>query len=738
MQRSFLFLLALAGLSLSAYAVGTRTWQQKEYAEFDKGNLKKLSLRSDGRLTLAPVFEDILDSSSAYLWTIAEDSKGNLYAGGGGPGGPGARVYIRSKDGKSKVLAELDGLEIHAIVIDKKDRLFAAAAPDGKVYRISPDGNAEVFYDPGAKYIWAMAFDSNGDLFLATGNEGAVHRVTPDGKGSVFFRTEETHARSLVIDGNDNLIVGTEPGGLILRISPSGEGFVLYQAPKSEITAVAVAKDGSIYAAGVGRKKPAAPAPGPPRLPVRVTPAPKPTSTLTPAPNVVTAQRPVTRPPSLVAALPAVTGGSEIYRIDPDGFPQKVWSHPGDLAYAIGFDAEGRPLIGTGNQGVVYRLDSDLLYTALVTAAPTQVTSFCAGRQGQVYATTGNIGKVYQIGPGLEREGSIESDVFDAGLFSLWGRLVFGGNSNGGGVRFETRAGNLDRPRRDWSRWELVTTESGGGPVPSPKARFLQWRLTLTAPSGDHSPEVQSVEVAYLPRNVAPVIEKIEITPANYRFPPKSLALTLSKTITLQPLSRSKKTVTPKPIVTSSVTSVQYAKGQIGGRWAATDQNGDALLYKVEIRGAEESEWKLLKDNVAESHLSWDSTSFPDGEYLLRVTGSDAPDNPPDQALNAELVSETFLIDNMSPEISTLSASPEGGKLVVSWKAKDAHSRIRRAEYSVNGGEWIFVEPTTRLSDWREHDYRLRLERASPGEQTIAVRVTDEFQNQAVEKIVVR
>jgi hypothetical protein len=63
---------------------------------------------------------------------------------------------------------------------------------------------------------------------------------------------------------------------------------------------------------------------------------------------------------------------------------------------------------------------------------------------------------------------------------------------------------------------------------------------------------------------------------------------------------------------------------------------------------------------------------------------------------------------------------------------------IGKAEYSLNGGEWTFVEPVTKLSDSKELDYHLVLEKLSPGEKTIAVRVTDEFDNLAVAKIVVK
>jgi sugar lactone lactonase YvrE len=196
---AFLLGLSLLGpgiLALPAVAGQTRTWTQSEYADFEKGIMKDVSLRSDGLLTLAPRFREVLDTSSAYLWALARDSKGNLYAGGG----PGAKLYRLSPGGEKKTLAELDGLEIPAIAIDAQDRVYAASSPDGKVYRVSPDGKCEVFYDPKTKYIWALSFNKEGDLFVATGDPGAVHRVTPDGHGSIFFQSDETHVRSMTVD----------------------------------------------------------------------------------------------------------------------------------------------------------------------------------------------------------------------------------------------------------------------------------------------------------------------------------------------------------------------------------------------------------------------------------------------------------------------------------------------------------------------------------------------------------
>jgi hypothetical protein len=711
----------------------THTWSQGDFSDFEKGNIKNLSVRSDGLLTLAPHSHELFDTSSPYLWALAQDSKGNLYAGGG----TSAKLYRIGADGKGKMLAEFDALEIHAIAVDSKDRVYAATSPDGKVYRITGTSKPEVFYDPKAKYIWSLAFDSKGDLFVATGDQGEIHRVTPDGKGKVFFKTDETHVRSMAIDPSDNLIVGTEPGGLVLRVSPSGEGFVLYQMAKKEVTSIVVARDGAIYAAAVGNKLPGAGAPPPspssgtPVATVQIN-APG-----TPAPN---AARPAAVPPASVGAG-GVNGGSDVYRIEPTGNPRRVWTSAQDVVYTVALDASGRLLVGSGNKGNIYRIESPTVYTALLNLPATQVTALQPGRDGHLYAVTGNVGKVYEIGPDAEREGTIESDVFDSSMYSLWGRLSFEGKLNGGQVAIATRSGNLDQPQKNWSPWSSPITSAKGGRIGSPAARFVQWKATLTADGTGRSPELESVDVAYLPKNVEPHIDQIEITPANYKFPAPSAIVPggqPQQTLNLPPLGKGGSASPSFSLESLGSTPVmQFSKGAIGARWAAADPNGDSLIYTVEIRGVNETEWKLLKDKVTEKYFSWDSTAFPDGEYKLRVTASDGPSNPPAEALSAKLESDPFVIDNTPPQISGLTATRNGAKLQVRWHAADALNNVTRAEYSLDGGEWTVVAPVSKLSDSQELDYDLSVE-APAGEHTIAVRVQDDYDNMATDKTVVR
>lgn len=724
MKTTSAVLLAAAALAINCLAVDTRYWQENDQGDFEKGTLKNLSLRSDGRLSLAPEVTEIYDTSVPYLWAIARDSKGNLYTGGGSSGSDTAKVFITAPNGKSRVLAAVPGLEIHAIAIGPRDQVFVSTNPDGKVYRIDSAGKPVEFFNPKTRYIWALAFDSHNNLYVATGDSGDVFRVTPDGKSAVFFNTQDTHARSLAIDRDDNILIGTDPSGLIIRVSPAGIGFVLYQAARKEITALAVAPNGTLYAAGNGTRTPTVPA----ALPPASAPVPQ------TAPGQVQVKIAAPAQPGMPLGPPILAGGSEVYRIDPDGTPHRAWTSPQALVYTIAFDSNGLPLLGTGNSGRVYRLDSDVLSTILLDVPPTQITAFASASGGTLYAVTGNIGKVYRVAATPAKSGTYDSDIFDASQFSRWGRLSIENATPG--VAVSTRSGNVNRTQNNWSLWAPVPLSAdpgcascSDGKITSPAARFVQYRLELTGAGS-----LSEVDLAYLPCNVAPTLEQIEIAPANYRFPapgthaPTPLSPT---TLTLPALGTHRPSTSAPAVEPASVgQTLTYSRGTIGARWAATDENGDPLIYRVEIRGMGTPNWLLLKDKVREKYIDLDSTAFPDGEYQLRVTASDEPGNTEGDALTTTLVSDSFLIDNTPPVITNLTAEGQH----VRWHAKDAKTNITRAEYSINGGEWKLAAPVGGLFDSLEEDFDLTLPAAGG---MIAIRVTDDFNNFSVKSVFV-
>jgi hypothetical protein len=265
--------------------------------------------------------------------------------------------------------------------------------------------------------------------------------------------------------------------------------------------------------------------------------------------------------------------------------------------------------------------------------------------------------------------------------------------------------------------------------VEAPPARFFQWKATLTG----SAPELNWVELAYLQHNVAPVVEQIEATPVNYRFPAPSTTAP-SRTLSLPAIGKP-----PRQEVRSTPTTpaMQYARGFVGIRWSASDLNDDDLSYKVELRGAGETQWRVFKQNIRENYLTWDAATFADGRYLARVTASDSPSNPAPSALIGQLEGEPFLIDNTPPKIAGLTAKRSGADIRVTWSAADAASVVLSAEYAIDGGEWQVVAPSGRISDSRQLTFDLVVPNAGAGEHTVAVRVADEYENESVDKVVV-
>ena len=129
--RKFAILFALL-ITLMAFGEGTRTWEQSKFEELAKGTATGIAIRSNGSLELAPAFKSLYTAPSTYIWSIASDSAGNIYAASGAP----ARVYRITPDGQATTIFEPTELQVQALVVDKNGAVYAGTAPYGKVYKI--------------------------------------------------------------------------------------------------------------------------------------------------------------------------------------------------------------------------------------------------------------------------------------------------------------------------------------------------------------------------------------------------------------------------------------------------------------------------------------------------------------------------------------------------------------------------------------------------------------------------
>jgi hypothetical protein len=103
---------------------------------------------------------------------------------------------------------------------------------------------------------------------------------------------------------------------------------------------------------------------------------------------------------------------------------------------------------------------------------------------------------------------------------------------------------------------------------------------------------------------------------------------------------------------TPSLGRRAYEKGLLTFVWRAEDENRDILHYDVLYRGEGETVWKPLKKGLENPILVWDTTSVPNGRYVMQVMVTDLPSNSPDAALTGSMESTTFEIDNMPPTVT--------------------------------------------------------------------------------------
>src|SRR5205823_1890482 len=211
------------------------------------------------------------------------------------------------------------------------------AKPSPESTPVDQSYTSSVYFDHKTKYIWDLALDADGRLYVATGDHGEIYRVEKNGQGSVFFKSDEAHIRAIEFDPKGDLIAGSDGSGLLYRISPQGEAFVLYSTPRKEITAIAIDRSGNIYAAGIGEKR-ASQAAGAPPTPSASISSPS-SSTTGSSPAGI----------SFSLGTVSSTGGAEIYRVTPEGAPERMWTSQTDLVYALSFDSRGSLLAGTGN-----------------------------------------------------------------------------------------------------------------------------------------------------------------------------------------------------------------------------------------------------------------------------------------------------------------------------------------------------------------------------------------------------
>jgi hypothetical protein len=749
--KAFLSIPLVAILLLAAQPAAPATstaWESASSAEFLKGKLTGLVLTADGVLVPGPAITSTASIDQPVLWTAATGPDGATYVATGHRG----KVYRVDPNGAATAIWTAAQPEVFALCVDSKGVVYAAGSPQGSVYRLDRAKPVELFH-PDAKYIWAVLAAPQGGLYVATGDQGRIYYVDPSGRSELYFETAQQNVTALALGAQGQLYAGSEPNGILFEITAKGKGTILFDSTLPEIHGIAVGKDGAIYASALGGSLSTRSASQAAAASANAT------TVVASSPTVISVSESagqiggtaaqvgdIKKDPSRTSVTSTVTPVSSgnaaqvvdlsgveksaIYRINVDRTVETLRSSKEENVYDLMLDGD-RILFSTDQQGRIYALEPDHKVTLLAELGNSEAIRLMTRSNGFMAAQS-TPARLILLNSKSSASAAFESPVHDCTTVSRWGRIAW--RSAGSNIAFRTRTGNTARPDTTWSDWSTPLTGATDALIPSPNARYIQWRAEW---SPSNRAELSGVTVSYLPQNTAPIIRSISVsavagTNVTKAASASSTSNAYSVTVT--------DTGDAPAASTSSTASQSVSRGsmtQTQVTWQAEDPDGDKLMFSLYFRGEGETQWKLIRSQMFENSLLLDPDVLADGRYWFRVVASDRPSNAREYARETELVSPPVLIDNTPPLLKASAPRRHDDVIEIDLEAEDASSPLRRCEYAVDAGPWQPIEAADGVTDSPKEAFDLRLDKAKPGEHLVVFRVYDSAGNAGLLRVVV-
>lgn len=713
MHRSVIVLAALLAAS-NVFAVAPQFWRVRSAEDFLGGDIEGFAVTSRGQLRPGPSARKVVTFTDPFVLAQVTAPNGDHFFGTGNEG----KLY-RLRGTELKPIYTAPEPEIYAIAW-RDGALYAGTSPNGKVYRVDPEtGKGSVFYDPKQAYIWALQFVGT-DLAVATGVDGKLFRVSAAGEGKVWFDASDTHLRSVALRPNGTLLVGASGKGRIYAVAADGSAHALYESALNEISAISVDANGTGWASAVSNVLPAAAPAKPQQGKPQQQQATATTATSTEA------KKEESTPSVDVsfsfddagASTTQQAGAGELYRINSDDFVETVRKFEREMIYAIDAQPNGSILLSTGPQGRIYQY-KDGEVSLLANVPEKQVVSI-ASSSGTTLVTTTNSGAVYRLDNMPSNRAEFRSAAKDVERFSRFGHYrIEGSHVGGGALAIAFRTGNTRNPDTTWSPWTIASPLPEGN-IAAPPGRYVQWKLSMPKPAPDIA--VDTVTIAFVNRNVAPVIDALSVQDPAVVFISSSYPSSPQVVEATNPDEYGIFSSLDNPRdKTADPGKKLFRKGYRTIAWRAHDDNGDALRYSVSFRQKGSERWLRLRENIEESQVNFDTSQLPDGTYELRLVATDAQENV-EMPLSDTKEGVEFQVDNTAPVITI---TPQGNEIAI--RVTDQVSAVGKVEYSADAQKWVRLIPVDGIADSADETYRIP--RSATDGRFVIIRATDAFYN---------
>ncbi len=676
-----------------AHASITSKWNVDSYKSFDKGEAENAFVTSLGEVRPGwGTSETELEFGTA--WASVRAADGTVYVGSDDK----ATIYKVKGKAVTKVASIPDTVAVVSLVLDGSS-LYAGTMPDGQVWKVdTKSGSAKKLATlPKAETVWSLT-KAGDSLYAGTGPEGLLYEISAStGKASVAFDTEDKRIMSLLHTGDDAIWLGTSDKALLFRYDRKTKRTrAVADFAGNEVSALAEWQGQVIAAAndfapgksaGMSSKEAVEKAAKKtakgqkPNMPAKGS-----------KPGADGAETASVKP----LAKSVRKGKGALYKVRGDGQLTQIHALTASYFTAVAVNSKGQIFAGAADKGRVYMVEDDDRVSTAIDIDQRYIADIHVGANDALSFTTGDSSALFQT-DNTQKNSKYTSEVFDSKTPSKFGGIVWHGKGN---LRFETRSGNTEEPGIGWSGWQAPgkATKTVGnvsrGSVASPTGRYIQYRVSF----GSKDAVLSKTSLFYLPSNRPTRITKIEVGSA------ASHGLVTTKT--------------PKPH--SPIVKLD---------WDVDNADGDKTEYTLEVRRDGDVLWRPItsaKEPLSKSEYKWNTETYSDGYYRLRVTANDRLANTGRRALQTSKTTPLFAVDNERPKISGVSVRYPS----VSARATDALSNVTEAAYSIDDGPWQLVGTKDSIFDSQSELLDILLPPGlAAGAHTLAIRVADEAGN---------
>ena len=668
---SLVSLLLLA--ATQAAAVGTRRFVLDDTSDLKGGDLKGVALDSDGHVRAGFSLGAVPATDATTVWSALPMPDGSLLLGTGNEG-----KLLKVAGGTVSVLAETKALVVTSLAQAFGGAVVAGTLPDGKVLKWEKGKLTDLATLKGAEHVWSVAYDAKAKaVYAATGPEGKLFRITQTGDAQVYFDAPEQHLMSVAVAPDGTVYTGASDKAKLYKVTAPGRASVLFDFGRTEVRAIAVNASGEVFAI---------------------------------ANDIKSSSSAPSRSRGDAPAQPSATGSKTkgkgtLYSFSADGRPDQLLDDTDEHYTSLALGDDGRPYVGTGVEGRVYKVDAGHTSVLVADAEERQVGALVmAGKDRYVVASDPAV--VHAVKGVGGPDAVWTSKVLDAGIRARFGQLSWDAS---GTLELSTRTGNTKEPDDTWSAWSNPVTAPSL--VTSPVGRYFQVRARFAK---DPKAVLNQVEVAFLTDNLRAVLTNVDARGGDGETGDDS----------------------PKA---SGGPITRRAESTVNLTWKLDNPDKDELRYRLQYKLLGTTDWfDLLKpgEKLTKENYSWETADLPEGRYRVRVTASDEISNPPDRATRDTRESGIVLVDNTPPTIDTLAAAGTHLKGV----AQDGVGPIARIEVSVAGSdEWLPYFPADGIFDEQREELDIDVKNlAKTLPALFTVRVYDKANNFVVRSVLVK